>query len=106
VATSSPEVLEWENSIRISGDIAKEVRRLKNQDGPLLQIHGSWQLIQTLLSNDLIDEFRLWIFPVLLGSGKRLFDQGTMPASSTLTRTDRTPGGVAMNFYRLGPRIG
>ena len=62
VATSTLSELEWENSVKITGDIAEEVARLKNEDGSLLQIHGSWQLIQTLLSHELIDEFRLWTF--------------------------------------------
>ena len=63
VATSTLSKLEWKNSVPITGDIAAEISRLKDQDGPLLQVHGSWQLIQTLLSHGLIDEFRLWDFP-------------------------------------------
>ena len=71
VVTSTLSKLEWKNSIRITGDIAAEVSRLKDQDGPLLQVHGSCQLIQTLLAHELIDEFRLWIFPIVVGPGKR-----------------------------------
>jgi len=71
VATSTLGKLEWKNSMPITGDIAAEVSRLKDQDGPLLQVHGSCQLIQTLLAHELIDEFRLWIFPIVVGPGKR-----------------------------------
>ncbi len=100
VATSTLSELEWENSVRIAGDIAAEVSRLKAQDGPLLQVHGSWQLIQTLLAHDLIDEFRLWIFPVVVGSGKRLFGQDTVPTGLTLMKTRATSNGAVMCIYR------
>ena len=100
VATSSLGKLEWKNSKRITGDIAAEVSRLKDQQGPLLQVHGSWQLVQTLISHGLVDEFRLWIFPVVVGSGKRLFGQGTTPTSLTLIKTDSCPSGAVMNIYR------
>lgn len=94
VATSTLSKLEWKNSIRITGDIAAEVSLLKDQDGPLLQVHGSWQLIQTLLSHQLIDEFRLWTFPLVVGPGKRLFGQNTIPTSFTLVKTKTTSNGV------------
>lgn len=100
VATSTLSKLEWKNSMRITGDIAGEVSRLKNQDGPLLQVHGSWQLIQTLLSHELIDEFRLWTFPLVVGPGKRLFGQGTAPTGLTLVKTKTTSNGVMMSIYR------
>ena len=100
VATSTLSKLEWQNAVRITGDIAAEVSRLKDQDGPLLQVHGSWQLIQTLLSHELIDEFRLWTFPVMVGPGKRLFGQGTVPADLTLVKTKSTSNGVVMGIYR------
>ena len=100
VATSTLRELEWKNSVRLTGDIAAEVSRLKDQDGPLLQVHGSWQLIQTLLSHELIDEFRLWTFPLLVGPGKRLFGEGTRPTNLTLVRTRTTRNGVTMSIYR------
>ena len=100
VATSTLSELEWKNSTPITGDIAAEVSRLKEQDGPLLQVHGSWQLIQTLLSHNLIDEFRLWTFPVVVGPGKRLFDQGSVPTDLTLVKTKSTSNGVVMGIYR------
>ncbi len=100
VATSTLSELKWENSVRITGDVAAEVARLKSQEGPLLQVHGSWQLIQTLLAHELIDEFRLWIFPVVVGSGKRLFGQNAVPTGLTLVKTRATSTGVVMCIYR------
>ena len=100
VATSTLSELEWKNSTPITGDIAAEVSRLKEQDGPLLQVHGSSQLIQTLLSHNLVDEFRLWTFPLVVGPGKRLFDQGSVPTELTLVKTKSTSHGVVMSIYR------
>jgi dihydrofolate reductase len=100
VATNTLSQLEWKNSIAITGDIAAAVTRLKAQNGPLLQVHGSWQLIQTLLTHDLIDEFRLWTFPLVVGFGKRLFGQGTVPTDLTLAKTKSTSNGVVMSFYK------
>lgn len=102
VVTSSPGKLEWKNTMRITGDITAEITRLKEQDGPLLQVHGSWQLIQTLLAHGFVDEFRLWIFPVVVGPGKRLFGRDTAPAGLTLEKTKTTPNGVVMGIYRRG----
>ncbi len=98
--TSTTSELVWQNSVRITGDVAEEVSRIKTQDGPLLQVHGSCELIQTLLAHKLIDEFRLWTFPVVLGCGKRLFSQGSVPADLTLVKTDATSNGVVMGIYR------
>ena len=100
VVTSKADGLHWDNSVQISGDIASEIRRLKGQDGPLLQVHGSWQLIQTLVANELVDEFRLWTFPVLVGSGKRLFSDGSQLSSLTLVKTEPVPSGAVMTIYR------
>lgn len=100
VVTSTLSELEWKNSIRITGDIAAEVSRLKDRDGPLLQVHGSWQLIQTLLSHELVDEFRLWTFPLMVGPGKRLFGQETVATDLTLVKTNTTSNGVMMSIYR------
>ena len=102
VATSTLDKLEWTNSKAVTGDIAVEVARLKQQEGPLLQVHGSWQLIQTLHAEDLIDEFRLWIFPVSVGAGKRLFDQDTMTSKLKLVKSAATANGVVMAIYRRG----
>ena len=100
VVTSSTSRLQWQNSERITGNIAYAVTRLKDQNGPLLQIHGSWQLIQTLLSEDLIDEYRLWTFPVVVGKGKRLFDQGGLPTNLELLKAESCPCGAVMTIYR------
>ena len=100
VATSNPETLGWNNSTAITGDIAEAIVRLKQEDGPLLQVHGSCELIQTLLSHNLVDELRLWTFPVIVGSGKRLFGTGMVPASLKLMKTDCTSNGVVMGIYR------
>tara|TARA_R110002096_G_scaffold97579_7_gene217472 strand:+ start:604 stop:1095 length:492 start_codon:yes stop_codon:yes gene_type:complete len=63
VVTSNPRELEWENSVTITGNVVEEIKRLKSQAGPLLQVHGSWQLLQSLIEHDLVDELRLWTFP-------------------------------------------
>jgi dihydrofolate reductase len=84
----------WHKSVFLKGDVAEAVRKLKQQDGPDLQVHGSGNLIQTLLKSDLVDEFWLKIFPVTLGAGKRLFDTGTVPASYTLAECKASPRGV------------
>ena len=105
VATSTLSKLGWKNSMRITGDIAVEVSRLKRQNGPLLQVHGSWQLIQTLLSHELVDEFRLWIFPVVVGTGKRLFGPDTVPTGLALLKTKTTSNGVMMSIYRHAGKV-
>lgn len=100
VVTSRSDTLTWQNSEKICGDITTEIAALKKQTGPLLQVHGSWQLIQCLLSNELIDEMRLWTFPVVVGSGKRLFSNGTIPKKYKLTKFEPCPSGAFMHFYQ------
>ena len=90
----------WQNSSIVNGDVEQAVPALKEQDGPLIQVHGSCQLIQSLLAHDLIDEFRLWTFPVLTGPGKRLFQHGDRPRTLELRKTEALPNGVVMNIYR------
>jgi dihydrofolate reductase len=85
---------EWEKSVFLNGDVVEKIKKLKQEDGPELQVHGSATLIQTLLEHDLVDEFWLKIFPVNLGVGKRLFDKGTIPASYTLIDSKSSPSGV------------
>ncbi|MBV1856873.1 MAG: dihydrofolate reductase family protein [Nannocystaceae bacterium] len=99
VATSSPGELKWSNSVGLGADIPAAVARLKQQDGPLLQVHGSAQLVQTLLAHELVDEFRLWTFPVLVGPGKRLFENPP-PGPMTLVKSVVGPTGVVMGIYR------
>jgi dihydrofolate reductase len=103
VASSTLKTHEWEKSVFLSGDIAKEIKKLKQQDGPDIQVHGSSNLIQTLLQHDLVDEFWLKIFPVTLGAGKRLFDKGTIPAAYTLAESiSLTSGVIIANYKRSG----
>lgn len=95
--------LSWENSVLIDGDVATKLVELKQQDGPMLQVHGSGNLIQTLLENDLVDELWLKIFPVTLGEGKRLFAEGTQPATFELIESKVSPNGVIFaNYKRAG----
>lgn len=102
VSASSPK-LEWQNSVLIEGDVVARLKELKQQDGPMLQVHGSGRMIQTLFQNDLVDELWLKIFPVTLGKGKRLFNEGTIPAAFTLTESKTSPTGVIFaNFTRAG----
>jgi len=94
---------KWQNSIVISGDVAGELKKLKAQEGPDLQVHGSGKLIQTLLQNDLVDELWLKTFPITLGSGKRLFAEGTIPAAFKLMDSKVSPSGVIFaNYTRAG----
>ncbi|MFN3252815.1 dihydrofolate reductase family protein [Roseibium album] len=102
VVTSRPDNLSWKYSHAISGDIARKISDLKLEDGPILQIHGSWELIQFLLANDLIDEFRLWTFPVVAGSGKRLFEKPAKPETLKLAKSEPCANGVVMSIYRRG----
>jgi dihydrofolate reductase len=89
----------WDNTDFINDSVAEEIQRLKQQDGSDLQVHGSSQLLQTLLKHDLVDELWLKIFPVTIGSGKRLFGEGTIPAAFKLTHSEVTPGGVIVASY-------
>lgn len=103
VASNTLTSHEWSNSVFLSGNVADEIKKLKGQEGPDLQVHGSGELIQTLLEHDLVDEFWLKIFPVTLGTGKRLFDKGTMPAAYTLVDSKTSPSGVIVaTFKRAG----
>ena len=103
VASSTLKRHEWNKSVFLSGDVVKEIKKLKGQDGPELQVHGSANFIQTLLEHDLVDEFWLKIFPVTLGTGKRLFNKGTLPASFTLAESKSMPSGVIVaKFKRAG----
>ena len=99
VASKTPLKLDWSNSTLISGDLVQEIKKLKKQDGPELQVHGSGNFIQTLLNHDLVDELWLKIFPITLGMGKRLFAEGTTPAAFTLREAKTSPCGVIVASY-------
>ena len=104
VVTRSLDRLDWETSQRIGGDVADGLRRLKASDGPALHVWGSSELLQTLIAAELVDEHRLWVFPVVLGQGKRLFENGVPPRRLSLVATWSTPSGVLLNTYRpAGP---
>jgi dihydrofolate reductase len=95
--------LTWEESILIHDDVVAKIRALKAGNGPVLQVHGSAKLLQTLLKNDLVDELRLRIFPVTIGTGKRLFAEGTIPAAFELLDSQALSSGVILaNYKRAG----
>ncbi|MDQ1531648.1 MAG: hypothetical protein QOE37_1753, partial [Microbacteriaceae bacterium] len=100
VASRSRPTLEWQNSVLIDGDVAEGIAALKAQDGPELQVHGSGDLTQTLVRASLVDEYRVWVFPVLLGSGKRLFADGTIPSGLKLVDSTVSTTGVVIGTYQ------
>ena len=91
---------EWQETIQINGDVVVEIEKLKQQDAPMLQVHGSSRLVQVLLANNLVDELWLKIFPVVLGKGKRLFGGGTRPAAFKLMHSTVCPSGVVVASYQ------
>ncbi|EJM99991.1 dihydrofolate reductase family protein [Phyllobacterium sp. YR531] len=105
VATSSPDTLNWENTVALGTDIPGAVRKLGQSDGPDLLIQGSSQLLHALLANDLIDELNLWIFPLLLGKGKPFFNADTKPVALTLASSKASTTGVVMNTYHKAGAI-
>jgi dihydrofolate reductase len=101
VMSNTIETSEWQNSVVLKS--LADIEALKNSEGSDLQVHGSGELIQLLLKNDLVDELWLKIFPLTLGEGKRLFGSGTIPAAFTLTESAVTPSGVIFaNYTRAG----
>jgi dihydrofolate reductase len=99
VASTTLKRVDWQNSTLIPGDVAEYVAALKSEDGPEIQVHGSPGLVQTLLEHDLVDEFRMWIFPVVIGTGKRFFGEGTIPAALRLVDSQVSKTGVTINVY-------
>lgn len=100
VVTNTLKELGWKNSIPITGNVVEQITKLKEREGLLLQVHGSWELIQMLLKHDLVDEFRLWTFPVVLGKGKRLFSNRSFHKNLRLMKSETTPNGVVMGIYK------
>jgi dihydrofolate reductase len=105
VASTTLDKVDWSNSILIEGDVAGEVAKLKDEYGPELLVFGSSHLIQTLLEHDLVDEFRLMIFPVMVGKGKRLFGDGTVPGGLKLTDSKTSTTGVVIATYRRAGEV-
>jgi dihydrofolate reductase len=105
VASTTLTELEWQNSQLIEGDVVAGLRTLKEQDGPELQVHGSATLLQTLIPAGVVDEFRVWVFPLVLGKGKRLFGDGTVPEGLELVDAKVSSTGVIMTAYRTGAEI-
>ena len=95
----------WDNTVFIKDNVVEEIRRLKQQDGPDLQVYGSSQLLQTLFKHDLVDELWLKVFPITLGTGKRLFGEGTIPAAFKLTHSEATPRGVIIASYERAGEV-
>jgi len=105
VASRSLDAVEWNNSTLLSGDVDEAVESLKEEPGGHILVQGSSDLIQTLLEHDLVDEFRLWVFPLVLGTGKRLFGDGTVPANLRLTDAETSTTGVQMLRYEPAAEI-
>ncbi len=105
VASRGRPALEWSRSVLIEGDAADGVAALKDEDGPELQVHGSGNLIQTLLRHNLVDQYRLWVFPLVIGSGKRLFSDGTVPSGLKLVDSTVSTTGVVIGTYEPAGEI-
>ena len=103
VASKTLTKLDWNKSELINGDVPEGIKRIKEQDGPEIQVHGNSNIVQTLLKHDLVDELWLKIFPVTIGTGKRLFAEGTIPAGFKLLESGISPSGVIIaNYERSG----
>jgi dihydrofolate reductase len=105
VASRGRPALEWPTSALIAGDAADGIAALKRTDGPELQVHGSGNLLQTLIRRDLVDRYRLWVFPVVIGSGRRLFADGTVPAGLRLVDSTVSTTGVVIGTYEPAGEI-
>ncbi len=105
VASKTLTKLDWNNSELINGDVPERIKRIKEQDGPEIQIHGSGNLIQTLLKHDLVDGLWLKIFPVTLGAGKRLFAEGTISVAFKLLESETSPSGVIIASYKRAGEV-
>lgn len=103
VVSDKPVDITWKESVLIDDNVVTKIKALKKENGPTIQVHGSGVLVQTLLENDLVDELRLRIFPVTIGSGQRLFAEGTIPAAFKVLDSKVLPSGVIItNYERAG----
>jgi dihydrofolate reductase len=105
VASRTLDTVSWQNSTLLTGDVTEAVSNLKQGDGGEIQVHGSGELIQTLVEHDLVDEFHLLVFPVLIGSGKRLFAKGTIPSRLKLVDTATSSTGVLISTYARDGKV-
>ena len=105
VASRTLKSVSWQGATLLQGDVAEEVARLKGQPGRELQVHGSGDLLQTLMAHDLVDEYRLFVYPVVLGSGRRLFRDGAAPRSFKLVDATTTSTGVVVATYARGGAV-
>jgi dihydrofolate reductase len=105
VVSRSRPMLAWGPSVLIEGDAADGITALKKEEGPELQVHGSGNLIQTLLRHNLVDRYRLWVFPLVIGSGKRLFSDGTIPSGLKLVDSQVSSTGVVIGTYEPAGEI-
>ena len=105
VASRTLEEVSWNNAHLLEGDVVEGVAKLKAQDGGELQVHGSGGLLQTLLEHDLVDTLRIWQFPVVLGTGKRLFGEGASPAAFRLVESQQTPAGAVLHVYERAGKL-
>ncbi|MDB5167278.1 MAG: dihydrofolate reductase [Candidatus Saccharibacteria bacterium] len=103
VLSNTLEKSDWKNSVFLEG--LADIEKLKNSEGSDIQVHGSGELIQLLLQNDLVDELWLKIFPLTLGTGKKLFDGGAIPAAFTLAENSVTPSGVIFANYKRAGKV-
>ena len=99
VASRTLDEVTWNNSHLLKGDVTEVVAKLKAQEGGEIQVHGSSALLQTLLKHNLIDTLRIWQFPVVVGTGKRLFGEGAIPCSFRLVDTQETATGAVLHVY-------
>jgi dihydrofolate reductase len=100
VASGTLSTVDWQGTRVLGGDVPAAVRELKAQSGRELQVHGSGKLARTLIDNELVDEYRLLVFPVVVGAGARLFSEGVLPTGLKLVDTRTTPAGVAIHVYQ------
>jgi dihydrofolate reductase len=105
VASTTLKEVDWNNSTLIQGNVAEYVAELKSLNGPEIQVHGSPGLVQTLLEHDLIDEYRMWIFPLVIGTGKRFFGDGAIPVALKLVDTKVFKTGVTVNTYERAGEV-
>lgn len=99
VASNTRDSSDWQPTVFLDGDLGEKVRQLKQTDGPDLHVFGSADMLQTLFKDDLVDRLELMIFPITLGPGKRLFQDGTIPASFKMTESQITPNGIIVAIY-------